>query len=98
MSDAAIATSSSKPAATAVASAVVQRVEQRLSPRKHYAYVIQMSWNNDEDTYALRSHLELFHFQVCRYILCVYRLLVRPCLTTAVVSFTRLLPRCSWPW
>eukprot|EP00045_Choanoeca_perplexa_P013985 m.161304 g.161304 ORF g.161304 m.161304 type:complete len:172 (-) comp16524_c0_seq2:880-1395(-) len=65
MSDAAIATSSTKPPPTAVASAVLQRVEQRLSPRKHFAYVIQIAWNNDEDTYALRSHLELFHFQ-CR--------------------------------
>ena len=67
MSGTAIATSSSKPPATAVASAVVKRVEQRLSPRKHFAYVIQMGWNNDEDTYALRSHLELFHFQVSRH-------------------------------
>eukprot|EP00730_Choanoeca_flexa_P014235 TRINITY_DN6148_c0_g1_i1.p1 TRINITY_DN6148_c0_g1~~TRINITY_DN6148_c0_g1_i1.p1 ORF type:complete len:458 (+),score=97.55 TRINITY_DN6148_c0_g1_i1:116-1489(+) len=65
MSKTTIATTSSKPPATAVASAFIARVEQRLSPRKHFAYVIRMIWNNDEETYAVRSHLELFHFQ-CR--------------------------------
>ena len=48
----------------AVASVVVSGVEKRNSPRKHYAYVIRLVWSDDSETTAVRSHKEVFHFQV----------------------------------
>lgn len=47
-----------------VTAAYLSGVERRRVPSLHYAYVIRLTFSNGNSYAVLRSHLELFNFQV----------------------------------
>lgn len=55
-------------------SVVVVDVQKRLSPTKHYCYVIHVTWSEGGATVVYRRYSEIFDFHVrCRLLLSSFR-------------------------